>query len=103
MYGPLFSFKIVGALLTNAPSDSVALSVSSPELKWHMTIPVMPLHHYPGMIRKCHCVGGTFVENLSAGDRVNIVLHGKGSRFEYSREGGIPLTFKGELIALSTL
>ena len=47
-------------------------------------------------------VGGNFVERLSRGDKVAVTQFGKYD-FVYSGGGGGPLTFRGELIALSEL
>ena len=45
-------------------------------------------------------IGGTFVERLGKGDRVEIT-HGGEYDFVYSGDGGGVLKFRGELIALS--
>ena len=51
-----------------------------------------------GMAR---CIGGTFMENISVGDQVTIMVQGKTAMFVYSRDadGSTDLTFEGELIA----
>ena len=49
---------------------------------------------------KMRDIGGTFVERLGKGDRVEIT-HGGEYDFVYSGHGGGVLKFRGELIALS--
>ena len=53
---------------------------------------------------KMRHVGGTFVERLAVGDRVAIAYqYHSDNNFVYSGEGGGPLTFRGELLAVSNM
>ena len=104
-----------GAFRVNRPPDFVALVVSSSETKWPTATPLMLYLHVFNTVRyknprgcspndECpRSIGGTFMEHLAAGDKVEVVQHGKTSRFVYSGEGGSALNFRGELIAESHL
>ena len=116
------SFKIYGTFQGKSQWDFVALVVSNSEAKWPTATKMMQYSlsdmfeqslHYCSPIKSgkkilganpCpRSVGGTFMENLSVGDQVAIVQHGKGSKFVYPRDGGSALTFRGELIAETNL
>ena len=101
----VFSFTIWGQFdpktATATETTHINMVVHHSELvRLTATNLMEPQTYYTYLKSKMRDIGGTFVERLSKGDRVEI-RHSGEYGFVYSGDGGGVLKFRGELIALS--